>query len=83
MIKETARQTDRKPELTEEEKQELDYKLQMAFLFREKSRRLRLLTLYLTRRKQADTDRGILVMERGEQINLDMVVDITVSADWI
>ena len=30
VIKETARQTDRKPELTEEEKQELDYKLQMA-----------------------------------------------------
>ena len=30
VIKETARQTDRKPELTEDEKQALDYKLQMA-----------------------------------------------------
>ena len=56
VIKETARQTDRKPELTEEESWIISFRWQ--FLFREKNRRLRLLTLYLTRRKQGDPAAG-------------------------
>ena len=96
VIKETARQTDRKPELTEEEKQELDYKLQIAvslpgekptvtitYFVPDKKKAGRSCHRVQGRIRKADTDRGILIMERGEQINLDMVVDITVSADWI
>ena len=96
MIKETARQTDRKPELTEEEKQELDYKLQMAVSLPGEKPAVTITYFVPDKKKaggschrvqgrirKADTDRGILIMERGEQINLDMVVDITVSADWI
>ena len=96
VIKETARQTDRKPELTEEEKQELDYKLQMAvslpgekpavtitYFVPDKKKAGGSCRRVQGRIRKADTDRGILIMERGEHINLDMVVDITVSADWI
>ena len=31
--------------------------------------------------RKADTDRGKLIMDRGEEVELEMVVDITVGAD--
>lgn len=94
VIKETARQTERKPELTEEEKQALDYKLQMAVSLPGEKPAVRV-TYFVPDGKKAggsyhrargkirktDTDRGKLVMENGEQIDLEMVVDITVDAD--
>ena len=59
VIKETARLTDRKLELSESEKAELDYKLRMAsdlsalVITPEKSQRLQLLTLFRIREKLA------------------------------
>ena len=53
VIKETARLTDRKPELSESEKAELDYKLQMACDYPGESQRLQLLTLFRIREKLA------------------------------
>ena len=93
VIKETARQTDRKPELTEDEKQALDYKLQMAVsLPREKP--VVTVTYFVPDGKKAggschrirgkirktDTDSGKLIMENGEQIELDLVVDIHIGS---
>ena len=93
VIKETARQTDRKPELTEDEKQALDYKLQMAVsLPGEKP--VVTVTYFVPDGKKAggschrirgkirktDTDRGKLIMENGEQIELDLVVDIHIGS---
>jgi len=93
VIKETARQTDRKPELTEDEKQALDYKLQMAVsLPGEKP--VVTVTYFVPDGKKAggsyhrargkirktDTDSGKLVMENGEQIELDLVVDIHIGS---
>lgn len=94
VIKETARQTDRKPELTEEEKQELDYKLQIAvslpgekptvtitYFVPDKKKAGGTCHRVQGRIRKADTDRGKLIMDRGEEIELEMVVDITVGAD--
>lgn len=93
VIKETARQTDRKPELTEDEKQALDYKLQMAVsLPGEKP--MVTVTYFVPDRKKAggsyhrvwgkirktDTDSRKLIMENGEQIELDLVVDIHIGS---
>ena len=93
VIKETARQTDRKPELTEDEKQALDYKLQMAVsLPGEKP--VVTVTYFVPARKKAGgsyhrawgkiqktaTDSGKLIMENGEQIELDLVVDIHIGS---
>ncbi|MBS6676364.1 MAG: hypothetical protein KH330_01245 [Clostridiales bacterium] len=93
VIKETARQTDRKPELTEDEKQALDYKLQIAVsLPGEKP--VVTVTYFVPDGKKAggsyhrirgkirktDTDSGKLIMENGEQIELDLVVDIHIGS---
>ena len=93
VIKETARQTDRKPELTEDEKQALDYKLQMAVsLPGEKP--MVTVTYFVPDRKKAggsyhrawgkirktDTDSRKLIMENGQQIELDLVVDIHIGS---
>lgn len=94
MIKETARQTETKPELSEDEKQELNYKLQMAvFVPGEKPEVT--ITYYVADKKKpggfcrhirgriqkADTDRGKLIMESGEQIELESVVNIGIDRE--
>ena len=94
VIQETARQTDRKPELTEEENQELDYKLQIAVSLPEEKPTVTITYFVPDKKKaggtchrvqgrirKADTDRGKLIMDRGEEVELEMVVDITVGAD--
>ena len=89
VIKETARQTDAKPELSEDEKEILDYKIQLAcglpgekpgvvityFVPDEKKS----CGAYHTaggRIRRINSDAGQLVLEDGMQIPLDCIVDI-------
>ena len=89
VIKETARQTDERPDLSEDEKQELNYKIQLACaLPGEKSEIV--LTYFVPDRKKSggachtargkirriDPDAGQIILEDGMRIRLDCVVDI-------
>ena len=53
VIKETARQTDARPELSEDEKEALDYKIQLACGLPGDKRRLQLPVLFRMRRNPA------------------------------
>lgn len=93
VIKETARQTKRKPELSDDEKQVLNYKLQRA-VFVPGEKPVVTITYFLPdekktggayceafgRIRKADTDSGVLIMEEGRKIELDQIVDITVHS---
>lgn len=89
VIKETARQTDAKPELSEDEKEILDYKIQLACgLPGEKPGVV--ITYFVPDEKKSggayhtaggrirriNSDAGRLVLEDGMQIPLDCIVDI-------
>lgn len=89
VIKETARQTDAKPELSEDEKEILDYKIQLACgLSGEKPGVV--ITYFVPDEKKSggayhtaggrirriNSDAGQLVLEDGMQIPLDCIVDI-------
>ena len=89
VIKETARQTDAKPELSEDEKEILDYKIQLACgLPGEKPGVV--ITYFVPDEKKSggayhtaggripriNSDAGQLVLEDGMQIPLDCIVDI-------
>lgn len=89
VIKETARQTDAKPELSEDEKEILDYKIQLAcglpgekpgvvityFVPDEKKSGGAYHTAG-SRIRRINSDAGQLVLEDGMQIPLDCIVDI-------
>ena len=93
VIKETARQTERKPELSEDEKQALNYKLQRAvnapgekpivtviyFLPDQKKTGGAYFEAF-GRIRKADGDSGMLIMEEGRKIELDQLVDIIIHS---
>lgn len=89
VIKETARQTDARPELSEDEKEALDYKIQSACgLPGDKSEIT--ITCFVPDEKKSggayhtvagrirriDPDAGQLIMEDGIRINLEYIVNI-------
>ena len=89
VIKETARQTDARPELSEDEKEALDYKIQSAcglpgdkpeititcFVPDEKKSGGAYHTVE-GRIRRIDPDAGQLIMEDGIRINLEYIVNI-------
>lgn len=89
VIKETARQTDKKPELSEDERQELNYKIQLACALPGEKPEL-VLTYFVPDEKKSggachtargkirriDPDAGQIILEDGMRIQLDCVVDI-------
>ena len=89
VIKETARQTDERPDLSEDEKQELNYKIQLACALSGEKPEI-VLTYFVPDRKKSggachtargkirriDPDAGQIILEDGLRIRLDCVVDI-------
>lgn len=89
VIKETARQTDERPDLSEDEKQELNYKIQLACALPGEKPEI-VLTYFVPDRKKSggachtargkirriDPDAGQIILEDGLRIPLDCVVDI-------
>ena len=89
VIKETARQTDERPDLSEDEKQELNYKIQLACALSGEKPEI-VLTYFVPDRKKSggachtargkirriDPDAGQIILEDGGRIRLDCVVDI-------
>ena len=89
VIKETARQTDAKPELSEDEKEILDYKIQLACGLPGEKPGVRI-TYFVPDEKKSggayhtakgrirriNSDAGQVVLEDGMQIDLDCIVDI-------
>ena len=89
VIKETARQTDEGPDLSEDEKQELNYKIQLACALPGEKPEI-VLTYFVPDRKKSggachtargkirriDPDAGQIILEDGLRIRLDCVVDI-------
>lgn len=89
VIKETARHTDTRPELSEDEKEILDHKIRIACGF--PGERPEVMVTYFVpdekksggayhtaggRIRRVDPDAGQLIMENGTQIDPDCVVDI-------
>lgn len=89
VIKETARQTDEGPDLSEDEKQELNYKIQLACALPGEKPEI-VLTYFVQDEKKSggayhtargkirriDPDAGQIILEDGLRIPLDCVVDI-------
>lgn len=89
VIKETARQTDEGPDLSEDEKQELNYKIQLACALPGEKPEI-MLTYFVQDEKKSggayhtargkirriDPDAGQIILEDGLRIRLDCVVDI-------
>lgn len=89
VIKETARQTDERPDLSEDEKQELNYKIQLACALPGEKPEI-VLTYFVQDEKKSggayhtargkirriDPDAGQIILEDGGRIRLDCVVDI-------
>lgn len=89
VIKETARQTDERPDLSEDEKQELNYKIQLACALPGEKPEI-VLTYFVQDEKKSggachtargkirriDPDAGQIILEDGMRIRLDCVVDI-------
>ena len=89
VIKETARLTDEEPDLSEDEKQELNYKIQLACALPGEKPEI-VLTYFVPDRKKSggachtargkirriDPDAGQIILEDGMRIRLDCVVDI-------
>ena len=89
VIKETARQTDERPDLSEDEKQELNYKIQLACALSGEKPEI-VLTYFVQDEKKSggachtargkirriDPDAGQIILEDGMRIRLDCVVDI-------
>ena len=89
VIKETARQTDEGPDLSEDEKQELNYKIQLACALPGEKQEI-VLTYFVQDEKKSggayhtargkirriDPDAGQIILEDGLRIRLDCVVDI-------
>ena len=89
VIKETARQTDEGPDLSEGEKQELNYKIQLACALPGEKPEI-VLTYFVQDEKKSggachtargkirriDPDAGQIILEDGLRIRLDCVVDI-------
>lgn len=89
VIKETARQTDERPDLSEDEKQELNYKIQLACALSGEKPEI-VLTYFVQDEKKSggayhtargkirriDPDAGQIILEDGLRIRLDCVVDI-------
>lgn len=89
VIKETARQTDEGPDLSEDEKQELNYKIQLACALPGEKPEI-VLTYFVQDEKKSggayhtargkirriDPDAGQIILEDGGRIRLDCVVDI-------
>ena len=89
VIKETARQTDEGPDLSEDEKQELNYKIQLACALPGETPEI-VLTYFVQDEKKSggayhtargkirriDPDAGQIILEDGLRIRLDCVVDI-------
>lgn len=89
VIKETARQTDERPDLSEDEKQELNYKIQLACALPGEKPEI-VLTYFVQDEKKSggachtargkirriDPDAGQIILEDGLRIRLDCVVDI-------
>lgn len=89
VIKETARQTDEGPDLSEDEKQELNYKIQLACALPGEKPEI-VLTYFIQDEKKSggayhtargkirriDPDAGQIILEDGLRIRLDCVVDI-------
>lgn len=89
VIKETARQTDEGPDLSENEKQELNYKIQLACALPGEKPEI-VLTYFVQDEKKSggayhtargkirriDPDAGQIILEDGLRIRLDCVVDI-------
>ena len=89
VIKETARQTDEGPDLSEDQKQELNYKIQLACALPGEKPEIVLTYFvqdeiksggaYHTARgkiRRIDPDAGQIILEDGLRIRLDCVVDI-------
>ena len=89
VIKETARLTDEEPDLSEDEKQELNYKIQLACALPGEKPEI-VLTYFVQDEKKSggachtargkirriDPDAGQIILEDGGRIRLDCVVDI-------
>lgn len=89
VIKETARQTDEGPDLSEDEKQELNYKIQLACALPGEKPEI-VLTYFVQDEKKSggayhtargkirriDPDAGQIILEDRLRIRLDCVVDI-------
>ena len=89
VIKETARLTDEEPDLSEDEKQELNYKIQLACALPGEKPEI-VLTYFVQDEKKyggayhtargkirrIDPDAGQIILEDGMRIRLDCVVDI-------
>ena len=89
VIKETARLTDEEPDLSEDEKQELNYKIQLACALPGEKPEI-VLTYFVQDEKKSggachtargkirriDPDAGQIILEDGLRIRLDCVVDI-------
>lgn len=89
VIKETARLTDEEPDLSEDEKQELNYKIQLACALPGEKPEI-MLTYFVQDDKKSggachtargkirriDPDAGQIILEDGLRIPLDCVVDI-------
>ena len=89
VIKETARQTDEGPDLSEDEKQELNYKIQLACALPGEKPEI-VLTYFVQDEKKSggayhtargkirriDPDAGQIILEDGLRIRLDCVVGI-------
>lgn len=89
VIKETARLTDEEPDLSEDEKQELNYKIQLACALPGEKPEI-VLTYFVQDEKKSggayhtargkirriDPDAGQIILEDGLRIPLDCVVDI-------
>ena len=89
VIKETARLTDEEPDLSEDEKQELNYKIQLACALPGEKPEI-VLTYFVQDEKKSggayhtargkirriDPDAGQIILEDGMRIRLDCVVDI-------
>ena len=89
VIKETARLTDEEPDLSEDEKQELNYKIQLACALPGEKPEI-VLTYFVQDDKKSggachtargkirriDPDAGRIILEDGLRIPLDCVVDI-------
>lgn len=92
VIKETARQTDAEPELSEDEKQELNYKIQLACALPGEKPEIEL-TYFVPDKKKSggachtvrgrirriDPDAGQIILESGVRINTDCIVDIDIE----
>ena len=75
VIKETARLTDRKPELSESEKAELDYRLRMAFVPDQRKAGGSYHTISGQIKKIDDYQKQVILMDKT-RIDIDCILDI-------